>query len=106
MKTGRVYILKCSDGSYYTGVTNNVKKRVKEHNRGEASIYTKSRLPVELVWASQEVEINAAIEAEKKIKGWTRAKKKALINEEFDLLHELAECQNETHYENYQEDQE
>lgn len=102
MKTGRVYILKCSDDSYYTGVTNNIKRRLQKHKEGEASIYTKSRLPVILVWSSEKMQIDKAIENEKRIKGWTRAKKEALIDGDFDLLQELAECQNETHYENYQ----
>jgi len=48
------------------------------------------------------MQIDKAIENEKRIKGWTRAKKEALIDGDFDLLQELAECQNETHYENYQ----
>lgn len=100
MRKGYVYILKCSDGSYYTGVTNNPKRRLKEHQDGEASKYTKGRRPVKLVWISEAGEIGYAIEAEKQIKGWSRAKKEALINDDFDLLHELAKCKNETHYKN------
>ena len=100
MRKGYVYILKCSDGSYYTGVTNNPKRRLKEHNEGEASKYTKGRRPVKLVWISEAGEIGYAIEAEKQIKGWSRAKKEALINDDFDLLHDLAECENDTHYKN------
>ena len=81
-----VYILKCSDGSYYTGVTSDLEKRINQHNSGLIKGYTSSRLPVRLVYSNRFTSIEDAIRAEKQIKGWSRAKKQALINREFDRL--------------------
>jgi putative endonuclease len=92
-----VYILKCADESYYVGITNDVEFRVAQHNSGRSeTAYTNSRLPVELVYVEQYADYNLAIAREKQIKGWTRAKKKALIDENWDKLRELAVCKNET----------
>ena len=86
-----VYILECSDGSYYTGVTNDVDRRFGEHQSGfDTSSYTYSRRPVKLVYAQFFDSPSAAIEFEKRVKGWSRAKKEALINEEFHRLPELS----------------
>ena len=86
-----VYILKCSDESYYTGITSNLNKRILEHQSGKYSdSYTSSRLPVELVFYADFTNVGMAIEFEKKIKKWSRAKKEALINDEFDKLPNLA----------------
>jgi putative endonuclease len=90
MKQYWVYILKCSDGSYYTGTTSNLEKRITEHQNGTFTGYTKSRLPVELVFSEPFDDVYNAISAEQQIKGWTRKKKEALINRDFDLLKELA----------------
>ncbi len=90
MKEGYVYILQCSDGSYYTGVTNNPERRFYEHQSGLVKGYTHSRRPLKLVWCSESMDIMSAIENEKKIKGWRRAKKEALINSEWDKLPELS----------------
>lgn len=95
-----VYILKCSDGSYYTGVTNNLERRLGEHQRGDHVGYTSERLPVELVYSQEFHYPIEAIEAEKQVKNWSRAKKEALINGDFKLLHKLAECKNESHFKN------
>ena len=100
MKQSWVYILKCSDGSYYTGCTTNLTQRIYEHNFRKYDNYTSTRLPVELVYSQQFADINDAIVAERQIKGWSRRKKVALINGDFDLLHSLAECKNETSYKN------
>ena len=82
-----VYILKCSDNTYYTGVTNNVDRRVREHQSGEAlNSYTSKRRPVQLVFYAEFSNLEDAIEKEKKIKKWSKSKKEALINEEFELL--------------------
>jgi putative endonuclease len=82
-----VYILECSDGSYYTGVTNNVDQRVAEHNSGyDSGSYTYSRRPVKLVYHQFFDSPSKAIEFEKRVKGWSRAKKQALIKGEFDKL--------------------
>ena len=100
MKQSWVYILKCSDGSYYTGCTTNLEQRIQEHNFKKYDNYTSTRLPVELVYSQQFSNINEAIAAERRIKGWNRSKKEALIKGDFDLLHNLAECKNETSYKN------
>ena len=84
-----VYILKCSDSSYYIGVTNNIERRLAEHHYGEIKSYTSSRLPVKLVWCSENVDIITAIVGEKQIKGWRRAKKEALIRGDYEALVEL-----------------
>jgi putative endonuclease len=87
MRLFYVYILKCSDGSYYTGITNNVDERVTQHNEGLLpSAYTYSRRPVELVWVEMLPDPNRAIALEKKIKGWSRRKKEALISQDWDKL--------------------
>ncbi|MDN3725296.1 GIY-YIG nuclease family protein [Aequorivita sp. SDUM287046] len=91
MKTYFVYILSCSDGSYYTGVTSNLTQRLEDHkHRKHLNSYTARRLPVELVYYCTFSEVIMAIATEKQIKKWSRAKKQALINEEFDLLPNLA----------------
>ena len=90
MKDFFVYILKCSDDSYYTGVTNNVEKRVNEHQSGIIKGNTSSRLPVKLVFSERFSDIYQAISFEKQVKGWNRKKKEALINRNFDLLVKLS----------------
>ena len=90
MKTGFVYILKCSDNSYYVGVTNNPERRFVEHQQGISMSYTKSRRPLKLVWISEEMDIITAIESEKRIKGWRREKKEALIEGKFEKLPDLS----------------
>jgi putative endonuclease len=81
-----VYILQCADGYYYTDVTNNLVKRVNEHNAGLIEGYTLKRLPVQLVYNQSFQFIDDAIKAEKKIKGWSRKKKEALIRGDFNNL--------------------
>lgn len=91
MKTMYVYILECSDGSYYTGVTNNADKRVEEHNKGiNIHSYTHNRRPVKLVFCERFSDAKQAIAFEKKVKGWSRAKKVALIKGDWDSLPELS----------------
>lgn len=87
MKTYFVYILKCTDDSFYTGMTNNLERRLFEHNVGiDKESYTFKRRPVELVWFEMFTEPTQAIIIEKKIKGWSRRKKQALIDEDWDKL--------------------
>ena len=86
MRTGFVYILKCSDDSFYTGVTNDVERRLYEHNTSTVRSYTINRKPLELVWASHAMDMQDAIVLEKQIKGWRREKKIALINERYEQL--------------------
>ena len=94
-----VYILKCSDDSYYTGITSNLEKRYNEHELGKhRDSYTYKRRPIELVFNQEFNDVLQAIYFEKKIKKWTRAKKEALVNDDWDMLQILAECRNATHY--------
>lgn len=90
MKSSYVYILKCSDNSYYTGVTSNLNKRLIEHKSGKyPKSYTFNRRPIELVFYVEFNDINIAFEYEKKIKKWSRAKKEALIKGDFEKLSNL-----------------
>ena len=90
MKTGVVYILRCSDFSYYTGVSTNLEQRLYQHQSGVHDGYTSIRRPVELVWVSDESDIQEAIQLERQIKGWSRAKKEALIRGDFGSLVDLS----------------
>ena len=85
-----LYILKCADGSYYTGSTNDLDLRVTQHMRGEGCIYTRSRLPVELVYSEEFQSEHEAFLREQQVKGWSRAKKEALMGGDFDALVNLA----------------
>ena len=97
-----VYILKCTDNSYDTGVTNNLDKRLEEHNTGiNKESFTFLRRPVELVYHERFTDYNLAIAWEKKIKRWSRKKKEALINSDWDKLKNASECKNETSHKNY-----
>lgn len=86
-----VYILVCADGHYYVGSTRGtLERRVAEHNHGTYGGYTKSRRPVSLAYAQEFDRVEDAIQAERQIKGWSRAKKKALIAGDFELLVRLS----------------
>lgn len=76
--------------SYHTGSTDELEKRIAEHEHGEGCTWTRKRLPVEFVWRQEFATREEARAAEHQIKGWSRAKKKALIAGDFDLLHILA----------------
>ena len=90
MKTAWVYILECSDKSFYTGLTTDIDARLRQHENGFYDGYTSSRRPVRLVWCEDFDDLDQAIDVERQIKGWTRAKKEALIAGDFLLLHELS----------------
>ena len=91
MKIYYVYILKCFDETYYTGFTSNLEGRFIEHQSGKhKDSYTYSRRPLHLVFYAEFTNPNMAIESEKQIKKWSKAKKEALINNEFDKLPNLA----------------
>ena len=91
MQQSYIYILKCSDNSYYTGVTSNLEQRLFQHNTGfYPKCYTYKRRPLELVFFAEFTDINCAIEKEKQIKKWSRLKKEALINGDYDDLRNLA----------------
>ena len=80
MKQLAVYILECSDGTYYTGVTNDPERRLLEHNEGiNEDAYTHSRRPVKISWCEFYTSPMLAIMTEKRIKRWSHAKKKAII---------------------------
>ena len=86
-----VYILRCSDGSYYTGLTKQeIEARVWEHNAGIYDGYTTKRRPVELVFHEVYDRIIDAIARERQIKGWSRRKKEALIALDYEALPALS----------------
>ncbi len=86
-----VYILRCSDGSYYTGLTKQpIEARIWEHNAGTYDGYTAKRRPVELVFTESYDRILYAIARERQIKGWNRQKKEALITYAYEALPELS----------------
>lgn len=74
-----VYLLECSDGSLYCGSTNNLEKRVKQHNSGKASKYTRARLPAQLVYFEEKKTRKEALKREAEIKGMGRSSKKELL---------------------------
>ena len=90
MSKGFTYILECTDGSFYTGSTKDLDKRLWEHNNGICAKYTKTRLPVELVYYEEYSRIDQAFYREKQIQGWSRRKKLALIEGNPVLLPKLA----------------
>ena len=90
-KPSWVYILYCSDGTFYTGCTTNLQQRITQHKEGLYEGYTKHRRPVKLVWFEEFQDLREAIDAERKIKKWSAAKKKALINRDFERIHLLAQ---------------
>ena len=94
---GWMYILLCSDGSYYTGSTNNLSLRLAQHQAGEGANHTKKRLPVKLLYFEEFDRIDLAFYREKQIQRWSRVKKEALINGQSEMLKKLAACMNETH---------
>jgi putative endonuclease len=87
---GYLYILQCSDGSYYTGSTKNLDLRIAQHQNGEGAVYTKLRLPVKLVFYEEFERIDEAFRKEKQVQGWSRRKKEALINGEYGKLPNLS----------------
>ena len=72
-------MLRCADGSYYTGQSQNLEERVDHHQRGVVRGYTYTRRPIELVWSEAFEERSQAMEAERILKGWSRAKKEAFL---------------------------
>ena len=81
MMKGYMYILECADGSYYTGSTKDLEIRLAQHQAGEGANYTKKRLPVKLVYCEEFQRIDEAFYKEKQVQGWSRKKKKALIED-------------------------
>jgi putative endonuclease len=87
-----VYMLHCADGSYYVGSAtgDDLGPRVDQHNAGSYPGYTFSRRPVVLVWSEYFDRITDGIAAERQIKGWSRAKKEALLNSDWTRVSELS----------------
>lgn len=90
MKSFFVYILECSDGSYYTGHTDDLEKRIMQHMHGCSKSYTSKRLPIKLVFSQVCPTRYAAKVAERRIKGWCRAKKKMLIKNGWEAMQGFA----------------
>jgi len=98
MKSYYIYILECSDGLLYTGFTNNISRRLDEHQNGlNKTCFTYKRRPLELIFHQEFNDVEQAIYFEKKIKKWSAQKKRALANGDFEMLQILAECRNMTH---------
>jgi putative endonuclease len=85
-----VYLLECRDGSFYVGSTIDLERRVSDHQLGLGAAYTRHRRPVRLVWAAAYDRIDEAFAFEKRVQGWNRAKRLALIEGRFDDLPGLA----------------
>lgn len=85
-----VYILKCSDDSFYVGHCSDLQHRLAEHNRGEGAKHTRDRLPVQLVYFEQLETQNEAVHRERQLKRWSRAKKEALIGGDMAALKRAA----------------
>ncbi len=92
-----MYILECADGSYYTGSTWNLEKRLWEHQNGQGANHTAKHLPVKLAYCEEGDSIEAAYRREKQIQGWSRKKKQALMAGDSNQLHRLAACRNASH---------
>ncbi|MBW8753372.1 MAG: GIY-YIG nuclease family protein [Sphingomonadales bacterium] len=84
------YLLRCNDGSYYTGHTDDLDVRLAQHERGTTGGYTARRRPVTLVWCDSFPTRDEAFASERRIKGWSRAKKEALIAGDWGLISQLA----------------
>ena len=90
MPKGYMYILKCRDGTFYTGSTIDLDRRIEQHQSGQGAQYTAKRLPVELVYFEEFEFIHEAFYREKQIQKWCLKKKNALINGELDILMNLS----------------
>jgi putative endonuclease len=92
-----MYILECANGKFYTGSTKYLVRRLEQHKSGQGANYTRKHGPVRLLYTEPFCRVQDAFYREKQIQGWSHKKKQALIDQNFELLHNLAECQNETH---------
>ena len=90
MTSFHIYILRCSDGSYYTGHTDELESRLAAHQQGSFGGYTSRRRLIELVYSSEFVSRADALEMERRIKGWSRRKKEALIEGDWARLQRLS----------------
>ena len=85
-----VYILKCADNSYYTGHTDNLEERIAKHRAGEIHRYTSTRLPITLLFSDEFLTREEALACERRIKGWSRRKKEALMKGDWAEVSRLA----------------
>ena len=85
-----MYILECADRSLYVGSTVNLERRLATHNHGEGALYTRTRLPVRLLYFEEFERIESAYRREKQVQGWSRAKRLALVHGKLDRLPPLA----------------
>ncbi len=95
-----MYILECSDKSFYVGSTVNIERRLWEHQNGLGAVYTKKRLPVKLVFAEEFERIDEAFALEKQVQNWSRKKRIALINRDWQGLRDSAKCKNNSSSDN------
>ena len=86
----RAYLLRCADGSYYAGHTDDLDSRIKTHEAGDMPGYTQNRRPVTLVWSQEFGSRDEALAAEQQIKGWSRKKKEALIDGDWETISRLS----------------
>ena len=93
---GYMYILRCSNGEYYSGSTNNLELRIEEHHQGKGSNFSWKYLPVELIYKEEFNSEEEAFKREKQIQGWSRAKKEALMSGDIEKLKSLS--RNHTDY--------
>src|SRR5690554_992989 len=92
---GFMYILQCNDGSFYTGSTIDLARRIEQHKNGEGAEYTKLHSPVKLVYYETFERVDLAFEREKQVQKWSRAKKIALIKRDTELLKKLSKSKSE-----------
>ena len=88
------YILRCSDNSYYTGSTKNLEQRLWQHQNAQGAYHTKMRLPVKLIYSEYYERVDEAFAREKQIQKWSRKKKEALIDGNFENLR----CLSQSHF--------
>jgi len=84
--TGFSYILRCADETFYVGSTVDLSRRLEQHQQGLGSAYTRRRLPVQLAWSNEFARIDEAFLWEKRIQGWSHAKRQALIDGGFEAI--------------------
>lgn len=84
-----VYMVRCADGTLYTGLARDPDARVRVHNSGKGAKYTRARLPVSLVYVEPCESLSAALKRERQLKPWSRAKKAALVAGDLALLKQL-----------------
>ena len=97
LKIYYTYIVQCQDGFHYTGITNDLERRIAEHNEGvDPLCFTYKRRPVCLKYFERFTDVLQAIAREKQLKGWSKKKKEALFNEDYELLKELSKSKRES----------